>query len=195
MAPHSAAARRLVRRRFDGRSGWSRVLRILCVGTALGAVALELTAAYYDQRLSAVAQEISGHDEYNVRCRRVWDNLRQFRTSPGYVVWGSDTAQLQLDVCFNAAAFGRNPTGDNARVGMMILTHEVAHLVGHHDESETECVAMWAAPRTAQALGRTHDEGEAAARWYAVNRNPRLRADYRAPGCLAGSPPTSPLLR
>ena len=174
---------------------WGRVLRALIAVVVALAVGLELTAAYYDHRLSEVAREVTGDQDLGVRCRRVWDNLRDFRANEGFVYWGSDTAQLQLGVCIDAVGFGADPTDDSNRVAMLILTHELAHLVGHYDESETECVAMWAAPHTAVSLGRTANEGEAAARWYAVNLNARLRADYRAPGCLSGGRPASPLLR
>ncbi len=82
----------------------------------------------------------------------------------------------------------------DTRVGIMILTHELAHLVGHRNEAETECVAMWAVGCAAVAFGGSTADGVATANWYAANHNPLLRPDYHAPGCLTGGRLSSPIV-
>ena len=186
---------RLLRTYLDRRSPWGRVLRWMFGLLAVAAVGHELYAGHHDRKMSKAIQTVAAQPDLEVRCRRYWDELFGFRPNPGYVEWGSNTANLQLNVCSDAAAFAEDPGDDDHRVGIMVLSHELAHLVGHYDESTTECVAMWILPRTAVALGATSAEGSTAASWYARNYNPLLRADYNAPGCLSGSPPSSPLLR
>ena len=171
------------------------MLRWIAVVLIVAAVGQEVAGRYYDAKLSAAVQEATGRPELTVKCRRVWDELTDIKANPGFVYWGSDEALLSFPICMDASRWADNPTDTDARIGLMILTHETAHLVGHINESETECVAMWAAPNLATALGGTVDDAEATARWYAAEYNPMLRADYRAPGCLSQGRPASPLLR
>ncbi len=147
-----------------------------------------------DAQLSEAIQTASGRPDLDVRCRRWWDYLGNPRANEGFVEWGSTTATLSWKVCRGAADWADDPAGDDTRFGMMVLGHELAHLVGHRNESETECVAMWAAPKVAAALGGTAAEGRSTARWYATAVNAVGRGDYRAPGCLADGAPASPLL-
>ncbi len=169
--------------------GWGLALLMVTI------IAQEGVGMYLDRRLTTVAEQVTGRSDLDVRCRRLWDELFNFRANPGFVEWGSTTANLQLPVCIDAVRWEGDRTDSDKRVAIMILTHELAHLVGHRDESVTECVSMWAVPRTAIALGGTLEDGERTARWYAAEYNPLLRGDYQAPGCLAGPRPTSALLR
>ncbi len=125
----------------------------------------------------------------------MWDELTFLKANPGFVMWGSKTANLSFGICMDALSWASDPDDEHARVAIMILTHELGHLAGHFDEAETECVAMWAVPRTAMALGGSEVEGRRTAQWYAASYNPLLRGDYVAPGCLANRPPVSPMLR
>ena len=161
----------------------------------VAAVLQEGVATYYDRQMTAAARSVTGRNDIDVRCGRVWDAIINLEANPGYVMWGSTTANLHLPVCMDAAGWADDPLNDDKRVAIMILTHELAHLAGHFDEAETECVSMWAAPQTAVAFGRSIEEGRDTARWYAGNYNARLRAEYKAPGCLSGPRPSSPLLR
>lgn len=161
----------------------------------LAAVLQEGVATYYDRQMTAAARSVTGRNDINVRCGRVWDAIINLEANPGYVMWGSTTANLHLPVCMDAAGWAGDPLDDDKRVAIMILTHELAHLAGHFDEAETECVSMWAAPQTAVAFGRNLEDGRDTALWYATNYNARLRAEYKAPGCLSGPRPSSPLLR
>jgi hypothetical protein len=186
---------RVVEKHLRRRSPWSRATR-WGVGILLVlAVLQEGVATYYDRQMTAAAQSVTGRNDIDVRCGRVWDVLLNLEANPGYVMWGSTTANLHLPVCMDAAGWADDPLDDDKRVGIMILTHELAHLAGHFDEAETECVSMWAAPQTAVAFGRSAEEGRDTARWYATNYNPRLRGEYKAPGCLTGPRPSSPILR
>lgn len=176
-------------------SPWARIIRWGVGLLLLAAIAQEGLGVYYDRQLTAVAREVTGQDDLKVNCRRVWDELLFIKANPGFVEWGSDTANLQFPVCMDALRYRDDPNDESARLGVMILTHEMAHLAGHRNESATECVAMWALPKTAVALGRSTTEGELAANWYASEYNPHLRGDYQAPGCLSGPAPASQLLR
>ncbi len=186
---------RVLERHHARRSVWDRAARWIVALLVIAAVFQEGLATYYDRKMTAAAQAATGRTDLDVRCGRVWDAVLNLEANPGYVEWGSTTAHLHLGVCMNAAGWSDDPLDDDGRVAIMILTHELAHLSGHIDEGETECVAMWAAPQTAVALGRSLEDGRDAARWYARAHNPRLPGEYRAPGCLAGAPPASTLLR
>ncbi len=177
------------------RAPWDRALRIAAALLVVAAVAHVFQASWYERRLNAAVQEVSLRDDLTMNCRMVWEEALDFNGKPGHVRWGSTEAQLRIDVCHNAAMWAGNPTSSRHRQALLVVTHELAHLVGHHNEAETDCVAMWAAPDLAVALGGTREEGEAAARWYASEINPRLPGEYRSPGCLAGDRPESPLLR
>ncbi len=155
---------------------------------------VEVIGAQRDRELSEAAARVTGRPELGIHCERWWDTFRNLSVHPGYVEWGSDTAQLAWSVCADAVRWSEDPTSPDTRLGIMILTHELAHLVGHRNEAETECVAMWAAGRTAVALGGSRAEGVDAANWYATNHNPRLPPDYHAPNCLGGSPPVSAIV-
>lgn len=180
---------------LERRSPWNRVARWGIGLLILAAIFQEGLAAYYDRQMTAAAQAVTGRNDIDVHCGRVWDAVLNLEANPGYVEWGSTTANLHLPVCMDAAGWAEDPLNDEKRVAVMILTHEVAHLAGHYNEAETECVSMWAAPQTTLALGRSAQEGVDLARWYAGNYNTRMPAEYRAPGCLSGPPPASPLLR
>lgn len=163
----------------------------------LAAMTQEGVSVYYERQMTAAAQSITGRTDIDVRCGRLWDLVTDFRGSvnPGFVYWDSTTANLQLPQCMNAAAWAGDPLDEDNRIGIMVLTHEVAHLSGHRNEAETECVSMWAAPQTAVALGGSEAEGRAAAQWYATNQNARMPAEYRSSGCLSGPKPASQMLR
>lgn len=176
-------------------SPWKRLIRWTTGIALVVCLAQEAVGVYYDRKMTAVAQEITGRQDLDVHCRRFWDELMHLRANQGWVEWGSTTANLQLGVCRNASQWAGDPMDEQNRLGIQILTHEVAHLVGHRNEATTECVAMWALPRTALAFGATAEDGELVAQWYAREYNPLLRGDYRAPGCLSAPPPASPLLR
>lgn len=176
-------------------STWPRIIRWGLVFAVLAGLGQEAVGIYYDRQMTAVAQEVTGRQDLDVHCRRVWDELFHLRANEGWVEWGSTTANLQLGVCMNAAQWRDDPIDTKNRLGIQILTHELAHLVGHRNESETECVAMWALPRTAEAFGASAEDGRLVAQWYATEYNPLLRGDYQAPGCLAGGQPVSSLLR
>lgn len=185
---------RLIRNHVEGHSPWGRILRRLLALLAVLMLFQEGAAMYLDHQLTGAARTVTGRSDVDVNCRRLWEEIVHFKPNPGFVMWGSSTANLQLPVCYGAWRWAGAPNDEDNRLGLMILTHELAHLAGHFDESQTECVAMWAAPRTAVALGGTAEEGRRTASWYATAYNPRLRADYRAPGCLSGPKPTSPLV-
>lgn len=184
----------LIRHRLERRSPWGRILRGIAALLAVAALLQEGAALYLDHQLTEAARIVTGQEDVEVNCRRIWDEAIHFKPNPGFVMWGSSTANLQLPVCYSAWRWAGSPDDEGTRLGLMILTHELAHVVGHFDESQTECVAMWAAPRTAVALGGTQEEGQRAASWYAAEYNPLLRSEYRAPGCLAGPKPTSRLV-
>ena len=185
----------LLRTYLHRKSPWDRLLRLMALALVVLGVIHGIHANSLDNRMTQAIRVVSGNPDLDVHCRRYLEVLTNFRSSPGYVEWGSNTAELQLDVCSHAADFAENPTYPQNRVALQILTHELAHLVGHVNESQTECVAMWALPDTAVAIGASRAEGQVAAQWYATNHNVLPRADYQAPGCLSGSPPSSPLLR
>ncbi len=155
---------------------------------------VEVIGAQRDRQLTEVAVTVTGRPDLGIHCERWWDTLLNMSVHPGYVEWGSDTAQLSWSVCADALRWSDDPAGRDTRLGIMILTHELAHLVGHQSEAETECVAMWAVGRTALALGGSTADGSATANWYAANHNPLLRPDYHAPGCLTGGAPSSPIV-
>lgn len=163
----------------------------------LAAVAQEAVSTYYERQMTEAAHSITGRTDIDVRCGRIWDLVTDFRgsTRPGFVYWDSTTANMQLPQCINAAQWANDPLDEGNRIGLMVLTHELAHLSGHRNESETECVSMWAASQAAVAFGRDEADGRATAQWYSVNYNPRMQSEYRAPGCLAGPRPTSRMLR
>ena len=186
---------RLLTKHLQRTSPWKRVVRWGIGVLVAAALIQEGWAHYYDRQLTQAIQATSGQPDVDVNCRRVWDMILEFNAKPGYVHWGSKTADLQFSVCMEAAAWPANPNDEAHRVSFMILAHEMAHLAGHGNESTTECVAMWVAPRLALALGGNEEDGRATAQWYAANFNPLLQPEYRAPGCLSGSPPNSPLLR
>jgi hypothetical protein len=162
---------------------------------AVAAVLHILQASFYENRLNDAVRDVSGRPELSMNCRLVWEEAGDVNHKPGLVYWGDTEAQIRIDVCHNAAFWSDNPTSDRHRTGLMIVAHELAHLVGHRDESETECVAMWMVPDLAVALGGTHEEGVATARWHQAEINPRLPGEYRAADCLRGDRPDSPLLR
>ena len=165
------------------------------MGAATVAALLHIfQASYYERTLNEAVQQVAGRPDVEMNCRMIWEEATDVRHPPGYVTWGETTAEIRIDVCHNATFWSRNPTSDRHRTGLMVVAHELGHLAGHHDESETECVAMWLAPRLAVALGGSVEDGRAAARWHQREMNPRLPSEYRAPGCLAGASPTSPLL-
>lgn len=163
----------------------------------LAAMTQEGVSVYYERQMTSAAQSITGRTDIDVRCGRLWDLVTDFQGSvnPGFVYWDSTTANLQLPQCMNAAAWADDPLDEDNRIGIMVLTHEIAHLSGHRNEAETECVAMWAAPQTAVALGGSEADGRATAQWYATNQNNRMGAEYRSPGCLSGGRPASQMLR
>lgn len=186
---------RLLTKHLQRTSPWKRVVRWGIGLLVVVALLQEGAAHYYDRQLTQAVQATSGQPDVEVNCRRVWDMILDFNAKPGFVHWGSNTADLQFSVCMNAAAWPNDPNDQQNRVGFMILAHEMAHLAGHGNESTTECVAMWVAPRLALALGGNEEDGRATAQWYAANYNPLLPPEYRAPGCLSGSAPSSRLLR
>ncbi len=194
-ASRRAVTERLVTKRLEQRSPWNSILRWCIVVLICATATQEMAGVYYDRKMTAVAREISGNPDLDVNCRRVWDELLNLKGNDGFVMWGSTTANLGFPICIDAADWANDPTDGDKRIAIMILTHEVAHLSGHFNESETECVAMWTVPQTAVALGATADDGVAVARWYAAEYNPLLRADYQSPGCLNGPAPPSPMLR
>lgn len=188
---------RVVAKHYNRRSPWNRAARWGFGLLVVLGVLQEAVATYYDRQMTEAAQAVTGRRDVDVHCGRVWDFLFDLRGSanPGFVYWDSTTANLQLPVCMDAAAWSDDPTNPDNRLGIMILTHELAHLSGHYNESETECVAMWTVPQTALAFGGTLEQGRATAQWYANAHNPRMPAEYRAPGCLSGPAPSSPLVR
>lgn len=188
------ANRRMAMRRFRRRSGWATLLRVIAAALVLGAIANEVYARHLENQLTEAVQRVTGRDDLSIHCRRIWDEIAEPRAVDGYVWWGDTTAHVGLPVCRHAVRWPDDPTDDDARVGLLVVIHEVAHLVGHVDESETECVAMWAAPDLGVALGGTRAEGRAAAAWYQTERNPLLFPEYHAPGCLASGRPPSSLL-
>lgn len=189
------AQSRVFARHVNRRSPWDRAARWGIGLLLLAAACQEGVATYYDRQMTAAARSVTGRDDLDVRCGRVWDVLFNLEANPGYVQWGSTTAHLHLPVCMDAAGWDDDPLDDDKRVAVMILTHELAHLSGHFDEAETECVSMWAAPQTALAFGRSAEEGRDVAQWYQRSHNPRLPGQYRAPGCLTGGKPASTMLR
>ncbi len=188
---------RVVARKLKQRPPMQRTVRWMIGLLLLAAITQEAVSSYYERQMTEAAQSITGRDDIDVRCGRVWDLVTDFRgsTRPGFVYWDSTTANLQLPQCINAANWADDPLDEGNRIGMMVLSHEVAHLSGHRNEAETECVSMWAAPQTAVALGGTEAEGRATAQWYALNYNPRMPGEYRSPGCLSGPRPASQMLR
>lgn len=176
------------------RSRSGQILRWLLGAVLVAAVLHAMQTSYYEGKLNAAVQQVSGRPELTMDCRSLWEEALSTRHGPGWVDWGATAAQLRIDVCHNAVRFSSDPTSERHRTGLMVVIHELAHLVGHRSESETECVAMWAAPRLAVALGATYEDGVAAAQWHQNEVNPRLLPEYRATGCLAGDPPNSPLL-
>lgn len=188
---------RVVARKLKQRSPLQRTIRWGIGLLLVAALAQESVSVYYERKMTVAAQAITGRSDIDVRCGRVWDLVTDFRGSvnPGFVYWDSTTANLQLPQCINAAAWANDPLDESHRIGLMVLTHEIAHLSGHFDESETECVSMWAAPQAAIAFGRPEADGRATASWYASSYNPRMPADYRAPNCLSGPKPVSRMLR
>lgn len=195
--PSRRVKSRVVAKELNRRSPWNRAARWGVALLIVLALLQEAVATYYDRQLTEVAQTLTGRQDVDIRCGRVWDFVFDLRGSanPGFVYWDSTTANLQLPVCINAASWSDDPLDEGNRLGIMILTHELAHLSGHRSESETECVAMWAAPQTALAFGRSAQEGRDVASWYANSHNPRMPAEYRAPGCLSGPAPASTLIR
>lgn len=190
--PSRAFARRMNRRSPMQRTiRWGLALLLFLV------IAQESTSVYYERQMTEAARSITGRSDVDVRCGRLWDLVTDFRGSvnPGFVYWDSTTANLQLPQCMNAAAWADDPLDEGNRIGIMVLTHELAHVMGHRNEATTECVSMWAAPQTAVALGRSEADGRAVAQWYAANHNPRMPAEYRTPGCLSGPKPQSGMLR
>ncbi len=190
----SPASNKLLQDYMNPPTPWARMLKGFIVVLVVAGIAHELFAGYYDRKMTAAIREVSGQTEIEVHCRRVWDEVLDFRVKPGFVWFGSGVANLQLNVCRDAAAWSGDPENEDKRIAIQVLTHELAHLAGHYDESQTECVAMWTLPKTADALGGTREDGLAVASWYAANYNPLLPPEYNAPGCLDGSPPSSPLL-
>lgn len=186
---------RLLKNYMNRPSPWTRALKWFIGLLVVAGIAHEIFVGYYDRKMTNAIREVSGQQDIEVHCRRVWDEVLDFRVKPGFVWFGSGVANLQLEFCRNAAAWPDDPTDDDKRIAIMVLTHELAHVANHFNESETECVAMWALPKTAVALGGDASEGAAAAEWYSRNYNPLLPPEYNAPGCLEGSPPVSPLLR
>lgn len=174
-----------------------RTIRWVVGLLVLAALAQEAVSTYYERQMTEAAHSITGRTDIDVRCGRVWDLVTDFRgsTRPGFVYWDSPTANMQLPQCINAAGWADDPLDEGNRVGIMVLTHELAHLSGHRNESETECVSMWAAPQTAVAFGRSEADGRATAQWYATNWNARMPSEYRASGCLSGPRPASQMLR
>lgn len=191
--PQSRAFARRMRRRspMERTVRWGIGILLLLI------IAQEATSTYYERKMTEAAHSITGRTDLDVRCGRIWDLVTDFRGSvnPGFVYWDSTTANMQLPQCINAAGWADDPLDEDNRIGFMVLTHELAHLMGHRNESTTECVAMWAAPQTAVAFGRSPADGEAVARWYQSNYNPRMPAEYRATGCLSGPKPASTMLR
>lgn len=174
-----------------------RTIRWVVGLLVLAALAQEAVSTYYERQMTEAAHSITGRTDIDVRCGRVWDLVTDFRgsTRPGFVYWDSTTANMQLPQCINAAGWADDPLDEGNRVGIMVLTHELAHLSGHRNESETECVSMWTAPQTAVAFGRSEADGRATAQWYATNWNARMPSEYRASGCLSGPRPASQMLR
>lgn len=190
----SATMHRLTRRRHR-KPIWGRLLTFLIAGVVVAAVAHEFQARIYERRLNEAIQDVSWRSELTVNCRRVWTEATDFHGKPGFVYWGSTVAEVQIDVCHNAWRWPSDPTNESYREGLLIVAHELAHLVGHKDEAETECVAMWVAPELAVALGGTYEDGQAAAAWHQENLNPQLPFEYQAPDCLSDRRPSSPILR
>lgn len=186
---------RVVARRH--RPPMQRTIRWVVGLLMIAAIMQEAVSTYYERQMTEAAQATTGRTDIDVRCGRIWDLVTDFRgsTRPGFVYWDSTTANLQLPQCINAAGWADDPLDEGNRIGMMVLSHEVAHLSGHRNESETECVSMWAAPQTAVALGGSEAEGRATAQWYATSYNPRMPGEYRSPGCLSGARPASQMLR
>lgn len=186
---------RVLRRRFrPEKSMLARVSPWLLGAFVAANLGVEFQSHRWESELSDAVQVASGRPDLEVHCRRWWDYLGDLRGNDGFVYWGSTTANLSWRVCNGATGWADDPFDDGNRFGLMLLAHELGHLVGHRDESETECVAMWAAPTVAEALGGTASDGRTTAQWYARTINATTRADYRAPGCLTGSRPSSPLL-
>lgn len=186
----------LIRDFTNPSSDWAtRWLKRVFVCLFVAAIAHEAYATYYDRKMTEAIRVVSGKDDVEVRCLRAWDDLINFNVNPGYVYRGTGVANLQLNQCRRAAAWPGDPTDDGKRVAIMVLSHELAHVAGHYNESETECVAMWVLPKTAMALGGDYYDGEAAAQWYLAAYNRRLPPRYHAPSCLSGAIPRSPLLR
>lgn len=185
---------RLITTYLERRSPWKAITRWAIIVFVILAFAQEAVGVYYDRKMTAAAQQVAGSTNVEVHCRRIWDEIISFNPHAGYVEFGSGVANLQFNQCYNAARWSSDPTADNVRIGVHVLAHEVAHVMGHYSEGETECVAMWALPEMSVALGGTAEEGAVAARWYATEINPLLVGNYQAPGCLAGDRPNSPML-
>lgn len=175
------------------RSIWHRLLKITLVVGLLGGAATELVARYYERQLTEAVRIVGGDTTFEVHCNRPWEDVLRFNP-PGHVEWGSGVANMQLSYCHDSLSWPDDPRAEDNRIGLMILTHELAHLVNHRNEAETECVAMWAVPKVAIVLGGSELEAEATASWYQFEYNPLLGWNYNAPGCLAGPEPRSPLL-
>ena len=163
-----AHSNKLVTDYLERPSPWKRLTRWSLVFLIVVCFAQEAVGVYYDRKMTAVVQQVTGRNDLGVQCRRVWDELIGLRANEGWVEWGSNRASLQLGVCIDADRWSGDPFDDDNRIAIQILTHEMAHLVGNHDESQTECIAMWALPRTALALGGSAEDGRLAAQWYAT---------------------------
>lgn len=185
---------KLITKHLERPSPWKAITRWTIIVFVILAFAQEAAGVYYDRKMTAAAQTVAGSTNVEVHCRRIWDEIISFNPHAGYVEFGSGVANLQFNQCYNASRWSDNPTDENVRLGVHVLTHEVAHVMGHYSEGETECVAMWALPQMSLALGGTAEEGKLAASWYAAEINPRLIGNYQAPGCLTGQRPNSPML-
>ncbi len=188
------AGNRMAMRKFSNRSPWTTVLKVLGVLLCIGAVVNEGYARYVEVELTEAVQRVTGNDDLEVHCRRVWDELIQPRAVHGFAEIGGTTAHISLPVCHDAASWADDPLADDNRLGLHVVAHEVAHLIGHGVEAETECVAMFATPQFGRALGGTEAEGIASAQWYQKSYNPLLTPEYQNPGCLSGPAPRSELL-
>lgn len=191
----SAAADRMALRRFHRPSPWTVLLQVIAAALALFAIGNEVYAAHLDRQLTDAVQQISGRNDLEVHCRRVWDEAANPRAVHGYAMIGGTTAHVGLPICRQALRWVEDPDDPEARFGVHVIVHELAHLVGHRDEAETECVAMWALPELAIALGGSRADGLDAAQWYQATQTTHVPPEYWATDCLAGGRPSSPLLR
>lgn len=166
-------------------SPWSRDLPTLTGQTGV---------SHIDPNLNAVAATLAGHP-VQVRCwsSADWARIRAVRRDDvaGFTNPQTWTTQLSPSVCRPLMALryrGVEPAGDAEwalSFAVVVLGHEMGHLVNGPSESGAECFGLRAAPRTAQLLGADPAYATRLAQLYRYQIYPRRPAEYRVGGCPA----------